>query len=159
MLLLSKKYKIGVDAVALRYCAEMFPKATILSGASNDTHLKANLKIKVNDIQEIIGEDKPDEGQISIPDKLRVSYFSQNVGEMKGLTALEVVLSGDAKVKDYDFVCQKLEAELAGESEIFLTVTETIDVSAAGESVLHFKGTGEITNQTTTGEAKVVKED
>lgn len=72
---------------------------------------------------------------------------------------VNLTTAGDAKVKDYDFVCQKLEAELAGESEVFLTVTETIDVSAAGESVLHFKGTGEITNQTTTGEAKVIKED
>ncbi len=47
----------------------------------------------------IIGEDKNYEGQISFSDKLRMAYFSQNVGEMKGMTALEVVLSGDEKVK------------------------------------------------------------
>ena len=47
----------------------------------------------------IIGEEKPDSGEISFPDKLRMAYFSQNVGEMKGKTALEVVTSGDAKVK------------------------------------------------------------
>ncbi len=46
----------------------------------------------------IIGEDKNYEGQISFSDKLRMAYFSQNVGEMKGETALEVVLSGDEKV-------------------------------------------------------------
>ncbi|WP_127717526.1 ABC-F family ATP-binding cassette domain-containing protein [Halobacteriovorax sp. HLS] len=46
----------------------------------------------------IIGEDRPDEGQISIPDKLRLSYFSQNVGEMKGRTALEEVVEGDASI-------------------------------------------------------------
>jgi ATP-binding cassette subfamily F protein 3 len=47
----------------------------------------------------IIGEEKPDEGQISFPDKLRMAYFSQNVGEMKGKSALQVVLSGDEKVQ------------------------------------------------------------
>ena len=46
----------------------------------------------------IIGEDRPDEGQISLPDKLRLSYFSQSVGEMKGKTALEEVVEGDASI-------------------------------------------------------------
>ena len=53
----------------------------------------------------IIGEDKADEGQISFPDKLRLAYFSQNVGELSGKTALEVVLGGDEKI-------QKLQDEL-----------------------------------------------
>lgn len=48
----------------------------------------------------IIGEEKPDEGQVSFPDKLRMAYFSQNVGEMKGQSALDVVLSGDDKIAD-----------------------------------------------------------
>ena len=47
----------------------------------------------------ITGEEKPDQGQISLQDKMRMAYFSQNVGEMKGQTALEVVLSGDVEVK------------------------------------------------------------
>ncbi len=58
----------------------------------------------------IIGEDKSFEGQVSFPEKLRLAYFSQNVGEMKGATALEVVLSGDEKV-------QKLQDELKGYEE------------------------------------------
>lgn len=48
----------------------------------------------------IIGEDNAFQGQISFPDKLRMAYFSQNVGEMKGSTALEVVLSGDEKIQE-----------------------------------------------------------
>ncbi|MCF8058952.1 MAG: ATP-binding cassette domain-containing protein [Bacteriovoracaceae bacterium] len=47
----------------------------------------------------IIGEDSTYEGQISFPDKLRMAYFSQNVGEMAGKSALEVVLSGDEKIE------------------------------------------------------------
>lgn len=46
----------------------------------------------------ITGEDRPDEGQISTSEGLRISYFSQNVGEMAGKTALQEVVEGDAKV-------------------------------------------------------------
>lgn len=46
----------------------------------------------------IIGEERPDEGQISFPEKLRLAYFSQNVGEMRGRTALQEVMSGDETV-------------------------------------------------------------
>lgn len=68
-------------------------------------------------------------------------------------------IAGDGQVRDYDLVCDKLEVDLAGDSEVFVTVMGTISVTAAGDSVLHFKGTGEVTNQFTTGDAKVIKED
>lgn len=41
---LAKKYEVGVDAIALRFCSNIFPKAVILSGANNAIHLMANLK-------------------------------------------------------------------------------------------------------------------
>ncbi|MBF0446539.1 MAG: ABC-F family ATP-binding cassette domain-containing protein [Magnetococcales bacterium] len=47
----------------------------------------------------IIGEERPATGQISYPDDMRMTYFSQNVGEMRGKTALEVVLSGDQRIE------------------------------------------------------------
>lgn len=47
----------------------------------------------------IIGEDKPDTGQISFPEGRRMAYFSQSVGEMAGQTALSVVLSGDQDIE------------------------------------------------------------
>lgn len=46
----------------------------------------------------IIKEDRPDEGQVSFPEKLRLAYFSQNVGEMAGKTALQEVVEGDEQV-------------------------------------------------------------
>ncbi len=47
----------------------------------------------------IIGEEKLDSGQVTFPDKFRMAYFSQNVGEMKGETALDAVLNGDENIK------------------------------------------------------------
>ncbi|MGY8910784.1 MAG: aldo/keto reductase [Flavobacteriales bacterium] len=42
---LSKKHKVGIDAIALKYCEQTIPKSTVLSGASNANQLKENLKI------------------------------------------------------------------------------------------------------------------
>jgi ATP-binding cassette subfamily F protein 3 len=47
----------------------------------------------------IIGEEKADIGQVSFPEMCRWSYFSQNVGEMAGKTALQEVVEGDRKIK------------------------------------------------------------
>ncbi|MBJ2176508.1 aldo/keto reductase [Aureibaculum sp. A20] len=41
---IGEKYKVGADAIALRYGMEIFPNAMVLSGANNDIHLRANLK-------------------------------------------------------------------------------------------------------------------
>jgi len=46
----------------------------------------------------IIGEDKPNSGEISYPEKLKIAYFSQSVGEMHGKTALQEVVEGDEKI-------------------------------------------------------------
>ncbi|MCM0607002.1 MAG: ABC-F family ATP-binding cassette domain-containing protein [Xanthomonadaceae bacterium] len=46
----------------------------------------------------ITGEESPDRGNITKPDKLNVAYFSQDVGEMSGRTVLEEILSGAEKV-------------------------------------------------------------
>lgn len=42
---LAKKHKVGVDAVALKYCEQTIPKSTVLSGASNTNQLNENLKV------------------------------------------------------------------------------------------------------------------
>ncbi len=40
---LSKKYKVGIDAIALRFCIQAFSPYMVLSGASNIQHLRENL--------------------------------------------------------------------------------------------------------------------
>lgn len=41
---LAQKYKVGSDAIAIRFCIDCFPDAVVLSGANNSIHLLANLK-------------------------------------------------------------------------------------------------------------------
>lgn len=46
----------------------------------------------------IVGTEKADSGQITIPSQIRLAYFSQNIAEAKGKTALNEVIEGDEKV-------------------------------------------------------------
>ena len=41
---LAKKYSVGVDAIALRFCIDSIPVFKVLSGAANEQHLSDNLK-------------------------------------------------------------------------------------------------------------------
>ncbi|WP_055436799.1 aldo/keto reductase [Lacinutrix algicola] len=41
---LSDKYKVGVDAISLKYCEQTIPESIVLSGASNSDQLDENLK-------------------------------------------------------------------------------------------------------------------
>jgi ATP-binding cassette subfamily F protein 3 len=61
----------------------------------------------------IMKEESADTGQVSFPDKMRLAYFSQNVGELKGMSALGVVLSGDEKVSELQQQLTKFENRLA----------------------------------------------
>jgi aryl-alcohol dehydrogenase-like predicted oxidoreductase len=42
---LSKKHKVGVDAISLKYCEQTIPNSLVLSGAGTAKQLKENLKL------------------------------------------------------------------------------------------------------------------
>lgn len=60
----------------------------------------------------IAGMDRPDEGQIALAPNMRISYFSQNVGEMAGTTAIEEVKKGNAKLGVLDAKLKEFETKL-----------------------------------------------
>src|SRR5690606_23411043 len=46
----------------------------------------------------IVGEEQPDEGEISVPRKLSVGYFRQDVEEMGGRSVLDEAIAGSGRV-------------------------------------------------------------
>lgn len=75
------------------------------------------------------------------------------------VTTLNADLSGDSELKDYDLVVEDLILKLSGDSEVFLSISETIDVDASGDSVLNYRGNAEIIRQRLTGDSKIQKRD
>src|SRR6187397_3024924 len=46
----------------------------------------------------IVGEEAPDEGDVSVPKKLTIGYFQQDVGEMSGRSVLDETIAGSGRV-------------------------------------------------------------
>ena len=86
----------------------------------------------------IIGEDKTFDGQISFPDNMTIAYFSQNVGEMHGKTALQEVIEGDDKVRILQkqlttFETQLMDCEKLSEDEMNKILIKMGDVQTEFE--------------------------
>src|ERR1051326_8014650 len=48
----------------------------------------------------IVGEETPDDGEVSLPRKLTIGYFRQDVEEMAGRTVLDEAIAGSGRLGD-----------------------------------------------------------
>src|SRR6516164_3312103 len=46
----------------------------------------------------IVGEESPDEGDVSVPKKLAIGYFRQDVEEMSGRSVLDETIAGSGRL-------------------------------------------------------------
>ncbi|MCC6811235.1 MAG: ABC-F family ATP-binding cassette domain-containing protein [Deltaproteobacteria bacterium] len=61
----------------------------------------------------IVGQEAPDQGQVAIDRGVRVGYFSQDVGEMKGRSVVAETMDGAGPVADVAQELEKLQHALA----------------------------------------------
>src|SRR5512137_2463968 len=60
----------------------------------------------------ITGEEEPDSGEIVCAKKTTIGYFSQDVGEMAGCSALEEVMAGSAATMRLAFELKAMETAM-----------------------------------------------
>jgi ATPase subunit of ABC transporter with duplicated ATPase domains len=60
----------------------------------------------------ITGEDQPDEGQVAVDRGVTIGYFSQDVGEMSGRSAVSEVMDGAGPVSTVAAELKELEAAM-----------------------------------------------
>ncbi len=65
----------------------------------------------------IMGEESADQGQVSKPERLVISYFSQDVGEMSGRSVLNEVLSAAEKITRLQIRMKEIEQILEKSAE------------------------------------------
>jgi ATP-binding cassette, subfamily F, member 3 len=85
----------------------------------------------------IMGEENPDQGSISKPDKVRIGYFSQNIEEMKGRSVLKEVLSAgnlESIQKEIAHLEERLQDPELGEDEMMRVVERYGDLQAEFEA-------------------------
>src|SRR3954466_110130 len=57
----------------------------------------------------IVGEEVPDEGDVSVPKKMSVGYFRQDVEEMSGRSVLDEAIAGSGRVGDLHHELEALQ--------------------------------------------------
>ncbi len=60
----------------------------------------------------IVGEEAPDEGEVSVPKKLTIGYFRQDVEEMRGRSALDEAIAGSGRLGDLHHELEALHHEM-----------------------------------------------
>src|SRR5512139_1288428 len=56
----------------------------------------------------VIGEEAADDGEVSVPRKLTIGYFRQDVEEMRGRSALDEAIAGSGRVGELHHELEEL---------------------------------------------------
>jgi ATPase subunit of ABC transporter with duplicated ATPase domains len=57
----------------------------------------------------IVGEEEPDEGTVTVPKRLHIGYFRQDVEEMKGRSVLDEAIAGSGRAGDLHHELEELQ--------------------------------------------------
>src|SRR5436190_17380192 len=63
----------------------------------------------------IVGEEHQDEGEVSVPKRLTIGYFRQDVEEMSGRSVLDEAIAGSGRVGDLHHELEALQHAMADE--------------------------------------------
>src|SRR5262249_26518439 len=61
----------------------------------------------------ILGEESPDEGEITVPKRLSIGYYRQDVGEMSGRSVLDEAIAGSGELGSLHHELEGLQRALA----------------------------------------------
>ena len=62
----------------------------------------------------IAGIEQPDEGSVSVPGKMRIAYFRQEVDDMRGWSVLDEAIAGSGELGELHHALEALQHEMAG---------------------------------------------
>src|ERR1700691_6112939 len=60
----------------------------------------------------VVGEEEPDEGDVSVPKRMTVGYFRQDVEEMQGRSVLDEAIAGSGRAGDLHHELEALQHAL-----------------------------------------------
>jgi ATPase subunit of ABC transporter with duplicated ATPase domains len=66
----------------------------------------------------VVGEESPDEGEVSVPKKMTIGYFRQDVEEMKGRSVLDEAIAGSGRAGDLHHELEALQKAMEDPSRI-----------------------------------------
>lgn len=66
----------------------------------------------------LVGEETPDDGEVTVPKKLRISYFRQDVEEMNGRSVLDEAIAGSGRVGDLHHELEALHHAMSDPGQV-----------------------------------------
>src|SRR2546426_1891001 len=60
----------------------------------------------------IVGDESPDEGDVSVPKRLTIGYFRQDVEEMSGRSVLDEAIAGSGRIGDLHHELEDLHHQM-----------------------------------------------
>src|SRR5262244_3377842 len=61
----------------------------------------------------IVGEEGADEGEVSVPKRVTIGYFRQDVEEMAGRSVLDEAIAGSGRIGDLHYELEALQRAMA----------------------------------------------
>ncbi|HZN39057.1 MAG TPA: ABC-F family ATP-binding cassette domain-containing protein [Planctomycetota bacterium] len=61
----------------------------------------------------IVGEEKPDEGEVALPKRLTIGYFAQTMGEMSGRSVLDEAIAGSGRIGSLHHELEQLQHDMS----------------------------------------------
>src|SRR4051812_33214274 len=61
----------------------------------------------------VVGEEEPDEGEVSVPKQLTIGYFRQDVEEMSGRSVLDEAIAGSGRAGDLHHELEALQVAMS----------------------------------------------
>ncbi|MGB3152472.1 MAG: head GIN domain-containing protein [Maribacter sp.] len=94
-------------------------------------------------------------GEVNI-ERLNINlHGASNLDIYGNVDYLNADLSGSSDIRDYDLIVNRLNMELSGASDAFLTVNESIDIKATGASTFNYKGEAVIDREELAGASEI----
>lgn len=106
-----------------------------------------------------VSADSSFEGGINT-ENLKVDMSADAVADLYGkVTNMEAKLSADAELLDYGLKVENLKIQMAADCAAYLTVNNTIDIKAAADCTLYYRGDAVVTHQKLTGDSEIRRTD
>ena len=61
----------------------------------------------------IVGEEKPDEGDVNMPKRLTIGYFRQDMGEMSGRSVIDEAIAGSGRIGSLHHELEQLQHDMS----------------------------------------------
>lgn len=125
-----------------------------ISGASNIS-LESNL-VASSAVLDLSGASNFS-GEVTV-DRLDLeSHGASNIDLYGQVGQMDVALSGSSELRNFDLSVQRLDIELSGASDAFLSVITSIDIDASGASSLTYQGDAVINSKRMSGASQLIK--